>query len=71
MSEPLGHYLQLAKNGGKSYVKDTNNFLEKLKIPGKCHLILYLSQWMWLVFIPASCMTWSESISLKITSKKG
>ena len=31
MSEFLDHHLQPVMKGGKSYVKDTNHFLEKLK----------------------------------------
>ena len=35
MSEFLDHHLQPVMKGGKSYVKDTNHFLEKLKELGK------------------------------------
>ena len=35
MSEFLDHHLQPVMKGGKFYVKDTNNFLEKLKELGK------------------------------------
>ena len=35
MSEFLDHHLQPVMKGGKSYVKDTNHFLEKLRKLGK------------------------------------
>ena len=35
MSEFLDHHLQPVMKGGRSYVKDTNHFLEKLKELGK------------------------------------
>ena len=35
MSEFLDHHIQPVMKGGKSYVKDTNHFLEKRKELGK------------------------------------
>ena len=51
MSYFLDHHLHHVTKGGKSYVKDTKSLWKKLNNLENWHLILYESQWMWLVFI--------------------
>ena len=42
VSEFLYHHLQPVMKGGRSYVQETQDFLEKLKyLKVKCHLKLY------------------------------
>ena len=70
MSKFLDHHLQPVTKGAKSYVKDINNFLEKLEELGKVPPNAMLVTANVVGLYPSICMTQVSKLSMKNWKKE-